>query len=136
MRVTMGNLQRVTMGNLQCVIPWAICNMCYHGQPATHDTMHAGKIISKIAPEQAKAHVRVAARALRLRVQPQCKAICMRHRAARKKNVAGCSTIDHCIIKLWKQWRPLKTRTFPCFSGWIAAPARARGRLLRLLRTR
>ena len=44
--------------------------------------------------------------------------------------------VQRSITALSKQWRPLKRRTFPCFSGWIAAPARARGRPLRLLRTR
>ena len=103
MRDAMGNLLRVipwptcnacyhgqpatcvTMGNLQRVIPLATCNMCYPGQPATRDTMHAGKIISKIAHEQAKARVRMAAQALRLRVQPKCKAMHASPRSREKK---------------------------------------------------
>ena len=86
---------------------------------------HAGKIISKIAHdhEPAKARVRVAARALRLRVQPQRKAMHASPRS-RKKMSPG---VQRAITALWKQWRPLKRRTFPCFCGWIAAPARARG---------
>ena len=28
-------------------------------------------------------------------------------------------------LSLSKQWRPLKRRTFPCFSGWIAAPGQS-----------
>ena len=56
---------------------------------------HAGKIISKIAHEPAKARVRVAARALRLRVQLQCKAMYASPRS-RKKNVAGWHRSLHC----------------------------------------
>ena len=39
--------------------------------------------------------------------------------------------VQRSITALSKQWRPLKRRTFPCFSGWIAAPGqRSKGRFV------
>ena len=83
---------RVTKVDLQLLV----CQHC-HISMIWH---HAGKIISKIAHESSQPKRAFAwLHGLCVCVYNRNRRLCMHHRAAEKKNVAGCSTIDHCIVE-------------------------------------